>query len=188
LRFSSTLLVVIAIVVSAMAATGCGDASNAPAAVQFDACLPLLLAADANASADQLAGITAALELWNTAADTQLGLPATGPTAGAASTASPPLLPIHFQSAAAAFHGLYDDQDVQIFVNLDLTEHARVIAIAHEIGHAFGLVHVAPAERLSLMNSGNISVDPTADDVSELAARWGRCAPPASDQPGQTNP
>jgi hypothetical protein len=176
--------------ISAVAASACGDASNAPAAVQFDACLPLRLATDADISADQLAGVSEALELWNMAAGTQLGMPVPAATAGGVNTASPastPSLPIHFQSAAAAFHGFYDDQHVEIFVNLDLAAHARVIAIAHEIGHAFGLVHIAPAERLSLMNSGNISVDPTADDVLALAARWGRCPPPASGQPDQTD-
>jgi len=187
-RFSSSLLALI-VMVATVAAAGCGDASNAAAAVQFDACLPLLLVPDVDVSEDQLAGITGALELWNTSARTQLGLPVAGPTmpgaANPANTVSPPVLPIHFQGAAAAFHGFYDDQHIDIFVNLDLAAHARVIAIAHEIGHAFGLVHVAPAERLSLMNSGNISVEPTADDVLALAARWGHCPTPASGQPDQ---
>ena len=167
-------------------AVGCGDANNAPAAVQFDACLPLLLVPDADVSSDQLNGIAGALRLWNTSAATRIELTAAGATATDATVTDAtvtPSLPIHFQSAAAPFHGLYDDRNVQIFVNQDLVDHARIVAIAHEMGHAFGLVHVAPEQRLSLMNSGNITVDPTPDDVSALAARWGRCPAPAGAQP-----
>jgi hypothetical protein len=87
-------------------------------------------------------------------------------------------LPVHFQRAGAPFHGFYDDRNVQIFINQDLDDHARAVAIAHEVGHAFGLVHVAPGERPSLMNSGNITIDPNSGDVATLAARWGNCAPP----------
>ena len=161
---------------------GCADdLANAPAAVQFDACQALVLAPDLDAGPAQLRGISDAVDLWNRSAATRLSLRRDDAAASGAGAASS--LPIHFQHAAAPFHGLYDDRDVQIFINQDLADHARVVAITHEVGHAFGLVHVAPDERASVMNSGNITIDPTAGDVGALVARWGRCAPPSSASP-----
>jgi hypothetical protein len=53
--------------------------------------------------------------------------------------------------------------------------------IAHEIGHAFGLVHVTG--RASVMNAGNIDVAPNAGDAADLSALWGACdtVPESSD-------
>jgi len=48
-------------------------------------------------------------------------------------------------------------------------------SVAHELGHAFGLVHVPQSERTSLMNPGNISTPPTVEDQAALAALWGTC-------------
>ena len=82
--------------------------------------------------------------------------------------------------AAAALwrdHGVYEDEVGVVFVNTDLTDpDARTITIAHELGHAFGLWHVAASERPSIMNPGNLQVLPTVDDQAALAARWGTCA------------
>ncbi|HET6149211.1 MAG TPA: hypothetical protein VFH68_16860 [Polyangia bacterium] len=155
---------------------GCADdLANAPAAVQFDACQPLVLAPDLDAGPEQLQGISDAVDLWNSSAATRLSMQVHDRAASGGAAGSS--LPIHFQQAAAPFHGFYDDRDIQIFINRDLADHARIVAISHELGHAFGLVHVAPAERPSVMNSGNITIDPTADDVGALATRWGHCAP-----------
>jgi hypothetical protein len=173
LRPSSTLLLISTVVVCASAVSCTDELANAPAAVQFDACQPLQLAADSVSTMAERAGIAGAVDLWNRMAATRLNVPI-----DVGQPAMSPQLPIHFQRAAAPFHGLYDDRNVQIFINQDLDDHARIVAIAHEVGHAFGLVHVAPDQRPSLMNSGNITIDPTADDVAELAVRWGRCAAP----------
>ncbi|MES1166244.1 MAG: hypothetical protein ABUR63_10825, partial [Verrucomicrobiota bacterium] len=64
---------------------------------------------DPSATADQLAGLQAAVELWNQTAGTQL-------TAGPAPVGLS-AVPIHFQGAAAPDHGLYDAQSAQIFLN-----------------------------------------------------------------------
>jgi hypothetical protein len=181
LRSSSRPLLISTVIYLAggLSLPGCADElANAPAAVQFNACQPLWLTVDSDASPAERAGIVGAVDLWNGVAATRLALADDGdPSAVAAAAAR---LPVHFQRAAAPFHGLYDDGSVQIFINQDLDHHARVVAIAHEVGHAFGLVHVAPGERPSLMNSGNLTIDPTAGDVASLAARWGRCATPPS--------
>ena len=167
-----------------VAASGCGGggAPEGPS-VLFDACAPLAVVADPNATADEIAGITAGLALWDGAAGTKLSLgtaAGTDPDAGTsggpdASAAAPPALPIHFQIAADPFHGLYDAPNGQIYLNTDLTGHPLAVTVAHEIGHAFGLVHIPPDQRASLMNAGNLTVEPTPADVQTLQARWGSC-------------
>ena len=56
---------------------------------------------------------------------------------------------------------------------------AQAVTIAHEIGHAFGLAHVPAGERASVMNPGNLNIEPNADDAATLALRWGACREPA---------
>lgn len=119
--------------------------------------------------------MAAAIDLWRTAAALRATL---------VPSADAPRLPIRFQMAAGAFHGLYDDHIGEIFVNESFAmADARTITIAHEMGHAFGLSHVPTSERPSLMNPGNTTVPPTAEDVATLAALWGRCAEPTAAAP-----
>ena len=59
------------------------------------------------------------------------------------------------------------------FVNDDLAGGPLVVTIAHEIGHAFGLVHVS--DRPSVMNVGNLVVEPNTGDVTALVALWSTC-------------
>jgi hypothetical protein len=151
-------------------AIGCGqDPSAVGPAVAFNACAPLTLVPDATATEAQLAGVAAGAALWNASAGTELG------PASAAGGAIGPAVPIHFQVAAAPFHGLYDPPDGQIFINDDLTGEELAITIAHEVGHSFGLVHIPPGVRPSLMNPGNLTVSITPEDVATLAGLWGRC-------------
>ena len=102
------------------------------------------------------------------------------PPGDAAATGAPGL-PIHFQNAAPPFHGFYDAPSGQVFINTDLSGAPLTITIAHEIGHAFGLVHIPADQRSSVMNPNNLVVEPTAEDVDTLANRWGGCL--ASDAP-----
>lgn len=155
---------------AAGAPAGCAS-SEAPGgpAVTFDPCASVTLVPDAVASAAELAGIAAAAALWNQSAGSALAM--TAPTGAAAG----PTLPIHFQTAAAPIHGLYDAPGGQVFINNDLSGAELAITLAHEIGHSFGLVHIPPEVRPSLMNPGNLTVSITADDVTTLAALWGRC-------------
>lgn len=152
--------------------TGCGGPS-APAvpALRFDPCQPLAIVADPGATESQRAAITTALELWNDLAHSRLVLPAEpDPPAGLAG------VPIHFERAAPPFHGLYDPATGQLFINEGLVGEGQVVTIAHEIGHAFGLEHVAGSDRVSVMNPGNLENEPTSADRDTLAIDWGYCA------------
>ena len=132
----------------------------------FDACAPLAIIPDVGVTDAQSGGIVAGISLWNDRAGTRLTLAADGDPAG---------VPLHFQTAAANFHGLYDAPRGQVFINNDLSGSPLTITIAHEIGHVFGLEHVPSAQRASVMNPNNLVVEPTAEDVDTLAIRWGVC-------------
>jgi len=150
-----------------LAAPGCGDGTSpAGEAIEFDACAPVALVLDAALPQAQAAGVAAAIGLWNDRAGTRLTL--TGDQGG-------PALPIHFQSAAPPFHGFYDAPNGQVFINNDLSGAPLAVTIAHEIGHAFGLVHVPNGKRSSVMNPNNLVIEPTAEDIDTLALRWGAC-------------
>jgi hypothetical protein len=160
-----------ALLAAAGTSAGCApaDAPSGPA-VTFNPCAPVTLAPDATAGTAELAGIAAAAALWNQNAGSVLAMSATAADGGVA-----PVLPIHFQTAAAPIHGLYDAPDGQVFINNDLSGPQLTITIAHEIGHSFGLVHISPDVRASLMNPGNLSVSITPADVATLTDIWGRC-------------
>jgi Zn-dependent peptidase ImmA (M78 family) len=133
--------------------------------VIFDVCEPLVVAPAADASAEEIASIDVALDQWNRLGESRL---TRDETAGAAR------LPIEFEPAASAFHGLYDDEVGVVFVNRNLTDpHQRAITISHELGHAFGLWH--DDARPSVMNPGNLSIEPNAGDRDALTALWGDC-------------
>jgi len=128
----------------------------------IDACAPLALVADEAPSPLQQAGIDGAYALWR-----DRGAPALGRRAGAT-------MSIVFDEAAAAFHGLYDDQTGVIYVNRGIAdESVLAIVIAHELGHAFGLPHVT--DRVSVMNPGNLETPPTTTDHLAVQALWGPC-------------
>lgn len=70
-----------------------------------------------------------------------------------------------FASGGPSEFGFYDNGIVTI--NRDLDDDRAAITIAHELGHAFGLVHVS--DRPSVMNPGNLTIAPTAEDRASIA-------------------
>lgn len=153
----------------AVLAAGCGGGSaGSGAALTFDPCAPVALMMQAPATPEQQAGLAAAAALWNGAAGTHLTLDGPAPM---------PAIPVLFQAAASPDHGLYDGDRGMIFANDDLSGPQLAVTLAHEIGHAFGLLHVDASDRVSVMNPGNLSTAPTAGDAAQVATLWGACAP-----------
>jgi hypothetical protein len=143
-------------------AAGCGAPS--PAAIHFDPCQPLSVTIEGSATTAEQDGVRAAVDMWNVAAGTRLSV------TGDAMTS----LPVRFEPDAESLHGLYEPESGRVRINTDLTARPLAVTIAHEIGHAVGLVHVIG--RPSLMNPGNLGIGPNEGDVAALEALWGRCA------------
>lgn len=144
----------------------CGGSPDTTIDIAHDVCAPLSLAVP-DATAAQLAGIDAALASWRTrgAARVSMNDPELAPA-----------IQLRFDEAARAFHGLYDDETSVVYINDAITDPAALaIVVAHELGHAFGLPHIAAAERRSLMNPGNLVTPPTEGDQRALEVLWGRC-------------
>ncbi len=139
--------------------------STSADAIRFDPCQPVAVALDVGGTANQQTGARAAIGWWLATAGARLSMD--GPSGVA--------LPVHFQPAAAPSHGFFDPARGEIFVNDDLSGDALAVVVAHELGHAFGLVHVTG--RASVMNAGNVDVAPNVGDAADLSAVWGTCGP-----------
>jgi hypothetical protein len=173
---STRLVVLVASSLFLPLTVGCGDPSAGAGgpAIRFDPCRSVALELDVGATGDQQTGASTAIGLWNSAAGTDLSMVQllTAPPLDA-SQAAPSTLPIRFQPAAAPSHGLFDPTLGEVFINDDLVARPLAVTIAHELGHAFGLVHVT--NRPSVMNPGNLDIEPNSADVGALANLWGRC-------------
>jgi hypothetical protein len=140
-----------------------------------DVCAPISLAVNAPSDA-QRAGIDGALALWR-AHGIETVRVLDGPDAIATDALAPDgVIELRFETAGGPFHGLYDDETSIVYVNSSIEDPTPMaIVIAHELGHSFGLLHVASAERSSLMNPGNLVTPPNEGDQAEVEALWGRC-------------
>lgn len=139
----------------------CGAAPSGPA-LTFDACEPMTVGVAA-ASDDQLASIDDAIAMWSAE-----GVAVTRGDTGQVA--------IVFRSGAKALYGFYDDTTATVYINAELADRTeRAITVAHELGHAFALVHVPASTRASVMNPGNLTIEPDDGDRAALAAMWGDC-------------
>jgi len=137
--------------------------SSAPGDLRtFDACDPVRLDVDAPTDA-RVTGVDAAITAWR----------ALGVMTFARDSVTDATIEIRFADASPAEYGLFEGDSIAI--NVDLGGDELAITIAHELGHALGLVHIDPATRLSVMNPGNLVVAPTTDDLAAVAALWGSC-------------
>jgi hypothetical protein len=131
--------------------------------VTHDVCTPITISSP-TANAAQLAAIDDAFALWRSHGVETL------------ERADQGLIEVRFEPASGLFFGLYDDESSVIYINQTITDQAKLqIVIAHELGHSFGLAHVSG--RSSLMNPGNTTVLPTAEDDADVQRLWGPCAP-----------
>ena len=144
---------------------GCaGPSGGTTIATTFDPCNPPSVVSP-TANDVQNAGIAGALALWRDHGAPTLGTAANGE------------VEVRFQHAAPLFRGFYDDHAAIIYINDDLSDPPTLaIVIAHELGHAFGLYHISPDVRPSVMNPGNVTVTPTEEDQRTLESSWGVCS------------
>ena len=165
----------------ACGASGCSPALDRDLDIKFDPCAVAVRPAEGSSAAHKQS-VQQALQLWDRVA--ALGLLAASVASATEAVASArldpaatrvPVLVVAFQAAPHAFRGVYDDEHGRVFVNDALAGNARVLTIAHELGHAFGLDHVSPHVSPSVMNPGIVQVRPTPEDGGRLHAVWGEC-------------
>lgn len=153
----------------ALSTIGCGG-SDDTIDVTFAPCEPLILHPSQDATAEQIESIHHAAEMWNAVgADVTV---ATGELDGSESAVD-----IGFEDAAPMFFGIYRDERGDVVINSKVDDRdERAVVVAHEVGHAFGLQHVEPSRRGSVMNQGNVDRPPDGGDAMALEALWPECA------------
>jgi hypothetical protein len=135
--------------------------------ITYDPCQVIVIAPDPDASDDELASIDDAIDMWNSTGATHLTR---------IEYPHAPRLQVLFDEASPAFYGIYVHQEGHVFINRMLkNRYARAVTVAHELGHAFGMLHVAGGTRTSVMNKGNLRTPPQASDAEALVELWGRC-------------
>jgi hypothetical protein len=156
-----------------LAALAACSGDQAASQVARDPCAALAVTS-VDATPVELDGITAALTLWSDRGVSAFNPAITDPAAVRA--AGEPAIAIRFDDAAPAFHGVYDPTSATIVINRAITDRSTLaIVVAHELGHVFGLAHIAAATRASLMNPGNLVTPPTDADQRTLQTLWGSC-------------
>jgi hypothetical protein len=161
-----------------LVALSCGQIDGGPAVV-FDPCRPTTVVPAAGTTGDERSGIAEAISLWAAAGGPPLVL---APEDDAQPTAGGQILPLGFEAAAPIFYGLYRAERGDIVINRQLPDpRGRAITVAHEIGHAFGLMH--ETARRSLMSPGNLVVPPGETEVRLILERRGSCDADQNSQP-----
>lgn len=134
----------------------------------YDPCSPLTLSVDAEISEAELGGVEDAIAAWADVVPVRF-------TIGSGAQAAD-VLPIRFEPGDTFYRAIYWDGLGQIAISRDrLAPEDYGIALAHEMGHAFGLHHIELADRVSVMNVGNLEHSPTAADAALIEARWDAC-------------
>ena len=112
----------------AVVCAGCGSSSGP--GIVFDPCTELTITAP-TATTDELAAIDAAIVMWQ-----GHGVDSLVRIADVAD------LTVAFRAANPESFGYYDNTSATIYLNSVLPDDQLGIVVAHELGHAFALVHV----------------------------------------------
>lgn len=151
-----------------------GDAHEGGVSFAFDPCEVIELAVDPGTTELELRSIDDALAMWASAS--ALPLPNVHIAVRAAGGESDGALRIRFEDGAPFFNGQYDPATMSVIINRRITDPmARTITIAHELGHALGLLHATEGGAPSLMSPGNVTAVPTNADWQHIEAIWGTC-------------
>lgn len=146
--------------------------SNDEVETMFDPCSSLTIAVTSDYPED-LTAVEDAMAAWARV------VPANDVTV----TSEPPvagMLSVRFIPGQRAMRGGYFDAVGVVDISRDmLAPETYPIAVAHELGHAFGLLHVSGSARPSVMNVGNTTIEPTAEDAAAVIALWASCRAPA---------
>jgi hypothetical protein len=150
----------------------------------FDPCSPLTIAvrfdtSDIDTSDDELQSVDAAIASWAQVLPTRIARVREEESRGeeGRDEENSDGLKIVFESGDSFYRAIYFDKRGEILVNRgSLTLDEMPLAIAHELGHAFGLLHVAASERRSVMNVGNLDIAPDSEDASNVSALWDACS------------
>jgi hypothetical protein len=150
------------VALSCLAACSCEDVW-----ITYDPCSPLSIAVLPGTEPVESKSVEDAIEAWSRVVPMQVEI--------RVGERDPGSLPIVFESDTY-YRASYFQNRGEISVDRHhLAPDDYAIAIAHELGHAFGLDHVAAEDRRSVMNVGNLTVPPTEDDAAALREQWKSC-------------
>lgn len=135
----------------------------------FDPCSPLAIVTGDGTEPHEVQSVEEAVIAWAQVLPTQIEVVAPDAATDAAAA-----IDIRFDSGDTFYRALYLDSIGVIRVSRDrLAVDDLPLAIAHELGHAFGLLHEDGRE--SVMNVGNLEIAPTPEDAAAVRALWDSC-------------